>query len=195
MNSFACFRDYSLSLDTRQRQQPTRNHPENLNRKEFLCPLCKSLGNCLLPVLWDYKHETVNWGSGSEMYEAGEFTNFSSWITERALPSFATLDDRESKGLSAPHFSSKLSGLVTQLTNAANPDIPMPGQFPESNTNDPNLMSYCSRLVTVVKIVYKHINPEYRESFVGLNYLDLLWYISWFVTLGKCTTTLSAAWK
>ncbi|KAJ2502404.1 E3 ubiquitin-protein ligase ubr1, partial [Coemansia sp. RSA 2052] len=27
------------------------NHPENLHRKEYLCPLCKSLGNVLLPAL------------------------------------------------------------------------------------------------------------------------------------------------
>jgi hypothetical protein len=46
-----------------------------------------------------------------------------------------------SYGMSAPHFSSKLSGLVAQLTNAANPDILMPGNFPESKSNDPNLIS------------------------------------------------------
>jgi hypothetical protein len=117
-----------------------------LSRKEFLCPLCKSLGNCLLPVLWGCKHETVNWTKDSEHNVAGEFS------------------DRKSKSLSSSHFSSKLSGLVNGLT------------FDDSNDGEPSLLMFCSRLVTVVKIVYKHINPEYRENFVGLNYLDLLWY-------------------
>lgn len=27
-----------------------RNHPESIPRKEYICPLCKSLGNVILPV-------------------------------------------------------------------------------------------------------------------------------------------------
>jgi E3 ubiquitin-protein ligase UBR1 len=157
---FACFRDYSVSLETRQRQQPTRNHPERLSRKEFLCPLCKSLGNCLLPVLWGEKEEHVNW--------TGEIEEFGYWMTNRAMPRFEKMEDREDDMLGSEKFASKLSGLVAQLTNNESTGVV---------TSDLNLMSYCSRLVTVVKIVYKHINPEYRESFVGLNYLDLLWYL------------------
>ncbi|KAJ2790936.1 E3 ubiquitin-protein ligase ubr1, partial [Coemansia helicoidea] len=46
-----CFVQYCQGIESRRVQQPTRNHPENLHRKEYLCPLCKSLGNVLLPVL------------------------------------------------------------------------------------------------------------------------------------------------
>ncbi|KAG8936929.1 hypothetical protein FRC02_010019 [Tulasnella sp. 418] len=45
-----CFAVYSTSIEQRHISQPTRNHPEVVERKEFLCPLCKSLGNVLLPV-------------------------------------------------------------------------------------------------------------------------------------------------
>ncbi|GLB36806.1 putative zinc finger in N-recognin (UBR box) [Lyophyllum shimeji] len=45
-----CFHQYSLSIRARHRAQPTRNHPETISRKEYICPLCKSLGNILLPV-------------------------------------------------------------------------------------------------------------------------------------------------
>ncbi|GAA5987891.1 hypothetical protein JCM5350_006763 [Sporobolomyces pararoseus] len=46
----SCFETYCNSLAARHRQQPTRCHPETIERKEFVCPLCKSLGNVLLPA-------------------------------------------------------------------------------------------------------------------------------------------------
>ncbi|KAI9318249.1 hypothetical protein BX666DRAFT_1936511 [Dichotomocladium elegans] len=53
-----CFDTYYASIDARHAAQLTRNHPENRQRKEFTCPLCKSLGNILLPVIWRGKMET-----------------------------------------------------------------------------------------------------------------------------------------
>ncbi|GAA5937351.1 hypothetical protein JCM1841_006006 [Sporobolomyces salmonicolor] len=49
----ACFETYCASLAQRHRQQPTRCHPETIERREFVCPLCKSLGNVLLPAATD----------------------------------------------------------------------------------------------------------------------------------------------
>lgn len=45
-----CFQSYCRSVEQRQGQQIARNHPEDLSRCEFVCPLCKSLGNVILPV-------------------------------------------------------------------------------------------------------------------------------------------------
>ncbi|EGN92926.1 hypothetical protein SERLA73DRAFT_163768 [Serpula lacrymans var. lacrymans S7.3] len=45
-----CFQVYSSSIKQRHRAHATRNHPENILRKEYICPLCKSLGNVILPV-------------------------------------------------------------------------------------------------------------------------------------------------
>ncbi|KAJ7596572.1 hypothetical protein C8J56DRAFT_850021 [Mycena floridula] len=45
-----CFHVYSVSIRQRHRAQATRNHPESIPRKEYICPLCKSLGNVILPV-------------------------------------------------------------------------------------------------------------------------------------------------
>ena len=45
-----CFHVYSVSIRQRHRSQATRNHPEVIPRKEYICPLCKSLGNVILPV-------------------------------------------------------------------------------------------------------------------------------------------------
>jgi len=45
-----CFQVYSISIRQRHRSQATRNHPESIPRKEYICPLCKSLGNVILPI-------------------------------------------------------------------------------------------------------------------------------------------------
>ena len=46
----SCFNTYVLSIEQRHAIQVARNHPEDLSRFEFVCPLCKSLGNVLIPV-------------------------------------------------------------------------------------------------------------------------------------------------
>ncbi|GAA6024173.1 hypothetical protein JCM10207_005593 [Rhodosporidiobolus poonsookiae] len=53
MMHLACFERYLRSVEQRHHHQPTRCHPENLERREFVCPLCKSLGNVLLPAQVD----------------------------------------------------------------------------------------------------------------------------------------------
>ncbi|PFH47196.1 hypothetical protein AMATHDRAFT_152756 [Amanita thiersii Skay4041] len=45
-----CFQVYNTSIRQRHRTQSSRNHPENIPRKEYICPLCKSLGNMMLPM-------------------------------------------------------------------------------------------------------------------------------------------------
>ncbi|WFD41442.1 RING-type E3 ubiquitin transferase [Malassezia psittaci] len=45
-----CFQTYMLTTEQRHATQVARNHPEDLSRLEFVCPLCKGLGNTLLPM-------------------------------------------------------------------------------------------------------------------------------------------------
>ena len=51
MMHLECFSVYAVSIRQRHRAQAQRNHPENIQRKEYVCPLCKSLGNVILPVV------------------------------------------------------------------------------------------------------------------------------------------------
>ncbi|CAG8465516.1 1191_t:CDS:10 [Ambispora leptoticha] len=53
-----CFETYFASIEQRHQSQLARNHPEEATRKEFMCPLCRSLGNALLPIVWKGKRET-----------------------------------------------------------------------------------------------------------------------------------------
>lgn len=46
-----CFEAYYKTIEQRHAREIARNQPESLQRFEFCCPLCKSLGNVLLPVV------------------------------------------------------------------------------------------------------------------------------------------------
>ncbi|KAG6332078.1 hypothetical protein ID866_7016 [Astraeus odoratus] len=50
MMHLECFSTYNVSIRQRHRAHMMRDHPENIHRKEYICPLCKSLGNIILPI-------------------------------------------------------------------------------------------------------------------------------------------------
>ncbi|KAI9352885.1 hypothetical protein BDR26DRAFT_832361 [Obelidium mucronatum] len=62
----SCFEQYFNSIEARQNME-SRLYAESTDRGEFLCPLCKSLGNIMLPIRPSaVKTEVVNWaGSNS----------------------------------------------------------------------------------------------------------------------------------
>ncbi|ORY03779.1 hypothetical protein K493DRAFT_206578 [Basidiobolus meristosporus CBS 931.73] len=73
-----CFNSYFSSIEQRHSLQPTRNHPERTELREFMCPLCKSLGNVLIPVLTETK----------ERYEKViryENPDYNKWISEEFM--------------------------------------------------------------------------------------------------------------
>ncbi len=45
-----CLAKFFRDTELRQSLQGQRNHPENAYRREFVCPLCKSVGNVLVPL-------------------------------------------------------------------------------------------------------------------------------------------------
>ncbi|KEI38371.1 uncharacterized protein L969DRAFT_18383 [Mixia osmundae IAM 14324] len=51
MMHIRCFEVYFRSVALRHQQQPLRAHPEDVDRFEYICPLCKSLCNVILPVI------------------------------------------------------------------------------------------------------------------------------------------------
>lgn len=66
MMHLVCFETYCKSLEQRHHLQPARCHPENLERHEFICPLCKSLGNVLLPSIITEPVETPHGSPDTE---------------------------------------------------------------------------------------------------------------------------------
>ncbi|CAK7197478.1 E3 ubiquitin-protein ligase ubr1 [Sporothrix eucalyptigena] len=53
-----CFEAYFEATLRRHQQQIARHHPEDTDRLEFVCPLCKALGNAFLPIVWKGKEES-----------------------------------------------------------------------------------------------------------------------------------------
>ena len=53
-----CFETYCKATDARHAHQIAREHPESIKLKEFVCPLCKALGNTFLPIIWKGKEES-----------------------------------------------------------------------------------------------------------------------------------------
>ncbi|KAK3329378.1 hypothetical protein B0H66DRAFT_21558 [Apodospora peruviana] len=55
---YSCFEAYFESTIRRHNQQIARHPPENIHRLEFVCPLCKALGNAFLPIIWKGQEES-----------------------------------------------------------------------------------------------------------------------------------------
>ena len=73
---YDCFETFSAATTRRQSFQIARNHPERLPLKEFVCPLCKALGNTFLPIIFKPK----------ELLEPGDLVGetFDGWLLSRA---------------------------------------------------------------------------------------------------------------
>ncbi|CAK7894091.1 hypothetical protein CAAN1_02S01794 [[Candida] anglica] len=56
---FQCYLNYLNSSRSRA-SQITRNTPENVEHKEFLCPLCKSINNMFIPILWNCNKSSLS---------------------------------------------------------------------------------------------------------------------------------------
>ncbi|RIA96511.1 hypothetical protein C1645_707932 [Glomus cerebriforme] len=80
-----CFDTYFSSLEQRHQLQLARNHPEDVKRKEFMCPLCKSLGNVLLPIIWKVKKEVF-----PGILETKE--DYNTWLRDKVGPGLEKLN-------------------------------------------------------------------------------------------------------
>lgn len=86
---YSCFELYLAATQRRHTQQIARNHPERPEKKEFICPLCKALGNTFLPIVWKPKE-------CESSYQLQTAQSFSEWLNETSssyLEDYSFLDD------------------------------------------------------------------------------------------------------
>lgn len=57
---YQCYAHYYESSKNKQLSQITRTVPENIERKEFFCPLCKTINNIFIPVYYSNISDTFN---------------------------------------------------------------------------------------------------------------------------------------
>lgn len=146
---YACFEVYYNATRRRHNHQVARNHPERLQLNEFVCPLCKALGNAFLPIVWKGKEESYP----SVLSTTEPFDEFLSDSVVNSLSSFRShawkLDNDTSNGSVypdlfvdyisnniIPSISSKVDNLLTPKApepvgfSHQPPRISMPGFFP-----------------------------------------------------------------
>lgn len=117
---WSCFETFNAATERRQNLQIARNHPERVSVKEFVCPLCKALGNWFLPIVWKQKevHPPAELHTGS----------FEQWITAQApflvsrVPELSESRREYSQYLSDTLLATYASGLIARsgLTGGQN---------------------------------------------------------------------------
>ncbi|KAI8938796.1 hypothetical protein NX059_004659 [Plenodomus lindquistii] len=87
---FACFEVYLQATQRRHVSQIARNHPERPEFKEFMCPLCKALGNLFLPIIW--KPKKVSSTGVLETY-----VPFDDWIEKELVTTYRSMEKSTGK--------------------------------------------------------------------------------------------------
>ncbi|KAI2787624.1 hypothetical protein POX_f07997 [Penicillium oxalicum] len=151
---YSCFDVYYTGTQRRHSQQIARHHPENIALKEFVCPLCKALGNAFLPITWKGKEESYpgalntsqsfdEWMSTGLKGALHQTQNFPVLMVEKEKayphPYAELFNDYLSKTLTPP-LSSKISQLTSSPAPSAGssrpvisvPRLAMPGIYPAS---------------------------------------------------------------
>ncbi|KAJ4992626.1 E3 ubiquitin-protein ligase ubr1 [Stagonosporopsis vannaccii] len=130
---YACFEVYLQATQRRHVGQIARNHPERPEFKEFMCPLCKALGNVFLPIIWKPKrilHPGVLETSRTydEWLEIDVATMHKSFEDDRGKVSSAglSLDQKALFDYGQQDFIQNIAGLLPDLIRA--PIFPPPAQ-------------------------------------------------------------------
>ncbi|PYH89785.1 hypothetical protein BO71DRAFT_402760 [Aspergillus ellipticus CBS 707.79] len=186
---YSCFEVYFTATHRRHTQQIARNHPERLLNKEFVCPLCKALGNSFLPIIWKGKEESypgpLNASTSFDDFMATEVKSVLAqprnyaMLTENNDMELQSYEDLFKAYLSktlVPPLATKLE----QLTSTTLPStthhpqpvrMPMPGLFPsqdESTTSSPlqQSPSLGGSAMSELMQIYKRLKQTIRMNHI-----------------------------
>ncbi|TGJ85082.1 hypothetical protein E0Z10_g3684 [Xylaria hypoxylon] len=109
---FSCFDTYMEATVRRHGHQIARHHPECLERLEFVCPLCKALGNAFLPITWDGKEESYPGILQSS-------TDFNSFIDQHANEYYNSIirgSQAHSKNVFSDYLRTKMPDALADIT-------------------------------------------------------------------------------
>lgn len=70
---FNCYAHF-LSSNRSRSTQITRNNPDSIEHREFLCPLCKAMCNMFIPILWTLNNRRLNLVLAPSANTLGSFT-------------------------------------------------------------------------------------------------------------------------
>lgn len=127
---YRCFAVYYGASQRRQQTQIARHHPEDLKLNEFVCPLCKALGNSFLPVVWSPKekisisnfepkmsfNDWLDYFIGSQTYSGSNRTDFNKQGGQ-AIEYFM----KSNKQTLATHLEAQIPELFLEARGSAGP--------------------------------------------------------------------------
>lgn len=155
---FSCFETYMAATQRRHAAQIARNHPERPESKEFLCPLCKALGNTFLPIIWKDK----KYSFPGALAKADEKNDFDTWLKHTGpsdllavtqMPQIYEYWREGHKDYLRESLNPTLAATLSQLkqdsptSEMASCDPPMPGSYsPDTHGNDIHELLHTQRL-------------------------------------------------
>ncbi|RDL34795.1 ClpS-like protein [Venustampulla echinocandica] len=134
---YKCFDVYYDASHRRHLHQIARHHPEMLELNEFVCPLCKALGNAFLPIIWSPKEELSlqsfqlpslfdEWISTVAGPDASPRAGKIDSKVNRAAPSSRSVElfmDHNNAALATP-LAAKMSELLVDAWRPSSPTTP-----------------------------------------------------------------------
>jgi E3 ubiquitin-protein ligase UBR1 len=169
---FACFDHYFRSVVRRHAQQIARHHPERNENNEFVCPLCKALGNTFLPILWKEKEESYPGVLASEE----TFESFLNAEAYRVLPAQRSLEKSSLEGARTAHKSfsaSVTAGFADAVRKAVSIGRLMPStsSAPSSVTELPYIFSRLADTININGLNRLQVSPSSAQL---ISYIDVL---------------------
>ena len=127
---YACFELYCGATQRRQHNQIDRNHPERIEQKEFVCPLCKALGNTFIPIIWKGKEEQYPGALQTEL-PFTEWLQSSLGLAVSRFYKHANVEDAKSSGRYQELFvdytaRAVITPLTSRLIRSAQPRLTSP---------------------------------------------------------------------
>ncbi|KAJ9081662.1 E3 ubiquitin-protein ligase ubr1 [Entomophthora muscae] len=120
----ACLEKYYAQLENRQNTNPARNHIENINFREIVCPLCKSISNTILPILGN--PGLAHWLIGNVPL-SGSWTQALAKTWDKLLSRLDELDPSSLREINAICSETIVHPYV--LRTKSNPNSPAPCPF------------------------------------------------------------------
>ncbi|KAJ5038651.1 uncharacterized protein L3040_006331 [Drepanopeziza brunnea f. sp. 'multigermtubi'] len=132
---YQCFENFYDASARRHTHQIARHHPENLTLNEFVCPLCKALGNAFLPIIWSPK-ENISLASFKPKKDFEEWIlnlpekNTTARVSGIDLPPHNAYSRASTVFMNnnVAHLPSTLSSKAMQVFNPPT-YVPMPGSY------------------------------------------------------------------
>lgn len=175
---YSCFELYYTATQRRQNHQIARNHPERTEYKEFVCPLCKALGNTFFPIIWKGKEELY---PGVLQVDV----SFDDWLDSSVgltVSRFHKYDEKKpvnrhhqelfknyTTGTMITPLGSRLSTpMISEQQSPTSPQHPnrvrMPGLFPEEDGQFNSPTTIESRTMDELVMIYSRIRDNIKKN-------------------------------